>query len=107
MKERAVRPARSFIYTQAGLACTNIFVRNTRTRRPMYTYSLPYLFAFVLCARLTNRREIQLQIKDWEVKQAENNRKVKITSSDWLDHPDRYLLELAGRPSYATSSNTS
>ncbi|KAK7598222.1 hypothetical protein V9T40_006457 [Parthenolecanium corni] len=48
-------------------------------------------------------REMQLQIKDWEVKQVESQRKVKITSTDWLDHPDRYLLELAGRPSYATS----
>ncbi|XP_065226218.1 uncharacterized protein LOC135849645 [Planococcus citri] len=52
-------------------------------------------------------REIQLQIKDWEVKQAESNRKVKITSSDWLDHPDRYLLELAGRTSYATGGSSS
>lgn len=48
---------------------------------------------------------MQLQIKDWEVKQVETHRKVKITSADWLDHPDRYLLELAGRPSYATNAN--
>lgn len=50
-------------------------------------------------------REIQLQIKDWEVKQAENNRKLKITSADWQDHPDRYLLELAGRQSYSTNTS--
>lgn len=47
-------------------------------------------------------REIQLQIKDWEVKQAEKNRKVKMTAADWLDHPDRYLLEMAGRQTYST-----
>ena len=50
-------------------------------------------------------REIQLQIKDWEVKQAEKNRKVKLTAAEWLDHPDRYLLEMAGRESYATNAS--
>lgn len=65
---------------------------------------------YLRCRRLSltvsfARREIQLQIKDWEVKQVESQRKVKITSADWLDHPDRYLLELAGRPSYATNAS--
>ncbi|XP_071449047.1 uncharacterized protein [Hetaerina americana] len=48
----------------------------------------------------THSREAQLDVKKWEVKQAEKQRQVKLTSSDWVDHPDRYLLELAGRQSY-------
>lgn len=45
-------------------------------------------------------RENQLEIKKWQVKEAEKQRVVKLSTSDWLDHPDRYLLELAGRTSY-------
>jgi len=45
-------------------------------------------------------REAQLDVKKWEVKEAERQRAVKLSASDWLDHPDRYLLELAGRPQY-------
>jgi hypothetical protein len=45
-------------------------------------------------------RETQLEIKKWEVKEAERQRCVKLSAADWLDHPDRYLLELAGRPQY-------
>lgn len=45
-------------------------------------------------------RENQLDVKKWEVKEAERNRAIKMSASEWLDHPDRYLLELAGRPSY-------
>lgn len=48
-------------------------------------------------------RETQLDIKKWEVKQAEKMRKVKLTADDWVDHPDRYLLELAGRPTYSSN----
>jgi len=48
-------------------------------------------------------RENQLDIKKWEVKQAEKQRKVKLTPDEWVDHPDRYLLELAGRPTYTPS----
>jgi hypothetical protein len=48
-------------------------------------------------------REAQLEIKKWEVKQAEKQRNVKLTADDWVDHPDRYLLELAGRPTYTPS----
>lgn len=48
-------------------------------------------------------REVQLDIKKWEVKQAEKLRKVKLTADDWVDHPDRYLLELAGRPTYSSN----
>jgi len=45
-------------------------------------------------------REAQLDVKKWEVKEAERQRNVKLSAADWLDHPDRYLLELAGRPQY-------
>lgn len=45
-------------------------------------------------------RETQLDIKKWQFKEAERQRNVKLSSTDWLDHPDRYLLELAGRPVY-------
>ncbi|XP_008194661.1 uncharacterized protein LOC663019 isoform X3 [Tribolium castaneum] len=45
-------------------------------------------------------REQQLEVKKWEVKEAERQRCVKLSADDWLDHPDRYLLELAGRPQY-------
>lgn len=48
----------------------------------------------------TKLRERQLEIKKWQVKEAEKQRIVKLSASDWLDHPDRYLLELAGRASY-------
>ncbi|KAG5309704.1 RTC5 protein, partial [Acromyrmex insinuator] len=53
----------------------------------------------------TNLREKQLEIKKWQVKEAEKQRVVKLSASDWLDHPDRYLLELAGRASYNESNN--
>ncbi|KAK0071664.1 hypothetical protein PV325_012531, partial [Microctonus aethiopoides] len=45
-------------------------------------------------------REKQIEIKKWQVKEAEKQRVVKLSPADWLDHPDRYLLELAGKPSY-------
>ncbi|XP_055313494.1 uncharacterized protein LOC129574895 [Sitodiplosis mosellana] len=45
-------------------------------------------------------RDIQLDIKKWQVTEAERQRTVKLTSADWIDHPDRYLLELGGRPQY-------
>jgi len=48
-------------------------------------------------------REVQLDIKNWQIKEAEKNRTLKMTSKEWLDHPDRYLLELAGRQTYSTS----
>lgn len=53
----------------------------------------------------TKLREKQLEIKKWQVKEAEKQRVVKLSASDWLDHPDRYLLELAGRASYNESNN--
>ncbi|XP_069166484.1 uncharacterized protein [Procambarus clarkii] len=47
-------------------------------------------------------KEAQTELKKREVKDVENRRKVKLNSSDWLDNPDRYLIELAGtRVSYA------
>ncbi|KAG8239667.1 hypothetical protein J437_LFUL013890 [Ladona fulva] len=48
----------------------------------------------------THSREAQLDMQKWQVKQAEKQRQVKLSASDWVDHPDRYLLELAGRQSY-------
>ncbi|XP_058806957.1 uncharacterized protein LOC131673178 [Phymastichus coffea] len=53
----------------------------------------------------TKSRERQLEIKKWQVKEAEKQRVVKLSTAEWLDHPDRYLLELAGRPSYNNSSS--
>ncbi|XP_066599472.1 uncharacterized protein [Prorops nasuta] len=50
-------------------------------------------------------RERQLDIKKWQVKEAEKQRIVKLSAAEWLDHPDRYLLELAGRTSYNKSNN--
>ncbi|XP_017876040.1 uncharacterized protein LOC108622592 [Ceratina calcarata] len=52
----------------------------------------------------TKSRERQLEIKKWQVKEAERQRIVKLSASDWIDHPDRYLLELAGRASYNESN---
>lgn len=50
------------------------------------------------------QREIQLDIKKWQIKEAERQRTVKLTAADWLDNPDRYLLELGGRPQYNNST---
>ncbi|KAK9874318.1 hypothetical protein WA026_002669 [Henosepilachna vigintioctopunctata] len=47
-------------------------------------------------------RDRQLEVKKWEFKEAERQRVVKMSAADWVDHPDRYLLELAGRPQYST-----
>lgn len=50
-------------------------------------------------------RDVQLDIKKWQIKEAERQRTVKLSTSDWIDHPDRYLLELGGRPQYNNSNN--
>uniref|UniRef100_A0A2M4A8H5 TLDc domain-containing protein n=1 Tax=Anopheles triannulatus TaxID=58253 RepID=A0A2M4A8H5_9DIPT len=50
------------------------------------------------------QRDVQLDIKKWQVREAERQRTVKMTAADWMDHPDRYLLELGGRPNYNNSS---
>ena len=52
-----------------------------------------------------SQREIQLDIKNWQIKEAERQRTVKMTAADWMDHPDRYLLELGGRQNYNNSSS--
>ena len=49
-------------------------------------------------------RDIQLDIKKWQVKEAERQRTVKLSAADWVDNPDRYLLELGGRPQYNNSN---
>ncbi|KAK7871707.1 hypothetical protein R5R35_013996 [Gryllus longicercus] len=46
-------------------------------------------------------REAQLDVKRLQIKDAEKARKVKINPEDWVDNPDRYLLELAGHPTFA------
>lgn len=53
----------------------------------------------------SQQREIQLDIKNWQIKEAERQRTVKMTAADWMDHPDRYLLELGGRQNYNNSSS--
>nr|XP_049698855.1 uncharacterized protein LOC110378699 isoform X1 [Helicoverpa armigera]XP_049698856.1 uncharacterized protein LOC110378699 isoform X2 [Helicoverpa armigera] len=53
----------------------------------------------------TASRETQLEIKKWQVKEAERQRHVKLSAADWIEHPDRYLLELAGRPQYNNSAS--
>lgn len=50
-------------------------------------------------------RGVQLDIKKWQVKEAERQRTVKLSAADWVDNPDRYLLELGGRPQYNNSNN--
>lgn len=59
--------------------------------------------SFFLMSNLLYPREIQLDIKQWQLKQVEKQRQVKMSSKDWLDHPDRYLLEMAGRQNYTPS----
>lgn len=34
-------------------------------------------------------REAQLEVKKWQVKEAEKQRVVKLNAKDWVDHPDR------------------
>ncbi|KAL4710126.1 hypothetical protein ACJJTC_016528 [Scirpophaga incertulas] len=48
----------------------------------------------------TASRETQLEIKKWQIKEVEKQRQVKLSAAEWMEHPDRYLLELAGRPQY-------
>nr|XP_026488584.1 uncharacterized protein LOC113395230 isoform X2 [Vanessa tameamea] len=50
-------------------------------------------------------RDAQIEVKKWQVREAERQRQVKISAADWIEHPDRYLLELAGRPQYNNSSS--
>ncbi|XP_052871741.1 uncharacterized protein LOC128277333 [Anopheles cruzii] len=50
------------------------------------------------------QRDVQLDIKRWQIREAERQRTVKMTAADWMDHPDRYLLELGGRQNYNNSS---
>ncbi|CAG0879704.1 unnamed protein product [Darwinula stevensoni] len=44
-------------------------------------------------------KDAQVKQKKWEVQQAEKSRNMKL-KIDWKENPDRYLLELAGRPVY-------
>ncbi|XP_034237188.1 uncharacterized protein LOC117642768 isoform X2 [Thrips palmi] len=74
----------------------------------MITYSgIPYPLTSVEVwgCGTSKSREQQLELKKWEVKQAEKQRVVKLSAAEWADHPDRYLLELGGRQTYNTPSN--
>ena len=44
--------------------------------------------------------EKQVDLKKWNAKQIEKQRIVKLSPADWNEHPDRYLLGMAGRPQY-------
>ncbi|CAL8115588.1 unnamed protein product [Orchesella dallaii] len=45
----------------------------------------------------------QHDLRKWEAKQAEKNRKINLSNPEWKDNPDKYLLELAG--SYKSYDN--
>lgn len=68
-------------------------------------FSAEVKFTIVIVCLLASFREQQLELKKWEVKQAEKQRVVKLSAAEWADHPDRYLLELGGRQTYNTPSN--
>jgi hypothetical protein len=70
-------------------------------RLPVEVRKIDQGFSAFLLTKNFIYREQQLDIKKWQVKQAERQRQVKLSASDWVDHPDRYLLELGGRPTYA------
>ncbi|XP_068213431.1 uncharacterized protein [Palaemon carinicauda] len=47
-------------------------------------------------------KEAQVEMKKHEIRDTEKRKKINLNSVDWVDNPDRYLLELAGsRPNYA------
>lgn len=48
-------------------------------------------------------KEEQVKQKKWEQCQAEKHKKININAVDWNENPDRYILELAGRPTYGAN----
>jgi len=50
-----------------------------------------------------NTKEDQLKHKKWEQCQTEKHKKINLNKVDWNENPDRYILELAGRPSYGVN----
>ncbi|XP_063220459.1 uncharacterized protein LOC134529867 isoform X2 [Bacillus rossius redtenbacheri] len=67
---------------------------------------IPYIVGSIEvwgCGSVKDRNN-QHDVKKWQVEQAEQARQVKLNPRDWVNNPDRYLLELAGRQSYATTS---
>lgn len=48
-------------------------------------------------------RDKQTDLRKWEAKQAEKNKKINLNNPEWKDNPDKYLLELAG--SYKSYDN--
>uniref|UniRef100_A0A1A9V2L0 Uncharacterized protein n=1 Tax=Glossina austeni TaxID=7395 RepID=A0A1A9V2L0_GLOAU len=45
-------------------------------------------------------REVQLDIKKWQIKKAERQRTLKLAAADWMDLQDCFVLELCGRQNY-------
>jgi len=45
----------------------------------------------------------QEEQKKWEKEQAENHKKINRNADNWNENPDRYILELAGRPTYGSN----
>lgn len=72
-------------------------------RNPIHPLKL-YSFQVWGCGD-TKILDTQQDIKKWQVKEAERQRTVKLSTADWIDHPDRYLLELGGRTQYNNSAN--
>lgn len=75
------------------------FLPTTTTNALNLLHSL-YILQQVWGCGDKSSREVQLDIKKWQIKEAERQRTVKLTAADWMDHPDRYLLELGGRQNY-------
>ncbi|XP_066958540.1 uncharacterized protein [Macrobrachium rosenbergii] len=52
-------------------------------------------------------KEAQVEMKKHEIRDSEKRKKINLNSVEWVDNPDRYLLELAGsRPNYAQYDKT-
>ena len=45
----------------------------------------------------------QEEQKKWEKEQAEKHKKINRNADNWNENPDRYILELAGRPTYGSN----
>ncbi|KAK7082244.1 hypothetical protein SK128_024687 [Halocaridina rubra] len=47
-------------------------------------------------------RDAQIELKKHEIRDTEKRKKINLNAVDWVDNPDRYLLELASsKPNYA------
>lgn len=89
------------VHQKIGICCFYFFNSLVNVNFINIKLNTHSLILIIIC--ILYFREVQLDIKNWQIKEAEKNRKLKMTSKEWLDHPDRYLLELAGRQTYSTS----